>query len=154
MNEKPEPDPRVILKMLQGLRMEEHDPEEFLAVLAEIREMLPPEFRRDPKSLSERTSRVDAWTEEDFAWGAVADAVRSVLAEIEAVADAKRRTLFEKVLDIYYAAEKASHEPENAHLLPHVQKMREAYERGYGHPIPTQEETEARRRREGWKGKG
>jgi len=39
-------------------------------------------------------------------------------------------------MDFYYAAEEASRDPKNAHLIPYVTKMREAYQRDFGRPIP------------------
>ena len=73
-----------------------------------------------------------------------------MLAEVQAVAQAKRQILFENILDLFYAVEEASRDPKNAHLIPHVERMQEAYEKEYGYPIPTKEETEARRR---WAGR-
>jgi len=39
-------------------------------------------------------------------------------------------------LRIYYAAEELARDPANAHLIPHVEAMRRAYEHDYGVPIP------------------
>lgn len=145
-----EEDPKKLLAMVRGLRaMLDPDPEDILAALAEMRTMIPPEFRRAGKDLPETTSRLDGSTEEDLAWDAAQEAVESMLAEVQAVAQAKRQRLFEKILDIYYGAEEASRDPKNAHLIPHLEAMRKAYEKDHGHPIPTKEETEARRR---WRG--
>lgn len=143
-------DPEKILAMLRGLQaMPNPDPEAVLAVLTEIRPLIPPEFRRAGKDLPETTSRLDGSTEEDLVWDAALEALESTMAEVEAVAQAKKQRLFEKVLDIYYAIEEATRDPENAHLIPHLEAMRAAYLRDYGHPIPTKEETEARRKWEG-----
>ena len=143
-------DPEKILAMLRGLQaMPNPDPEAVLAVLTEIRPLIPPEFRRAGKDLPETTSRLDGSTEEDLVWDAALEALESTMAEVEAVAQAKKQRLFEKVLDIYYAIEEATRDPENAQLIPHLEAMRAAYLRDYGHPIPTKEETEARRKWEG-----
>jgi hypothetical protein len=42
-------------------------------------------------------------------------------------------------LEIFYAAEEASQDPANAHLIEQVEEMRAAYEREYGRPIPPKE---------------
>lgn len=145
-----EENPEKLLAMLRGLRaMPNPDPEDILAALTEMRPLIPREYRRAAKDLPETTSRLDGATEEDLVWDAAQEAVESMLAEVEAVVRAERQRLFEKVLDIYYAAEEDSRDPENAHLIPHLEAMREAYEKDYGYPIPTKEETEARRRWEG-----
>lgn len=143
-------DPEKILAMLRGLQaMPNPDPEAVLAVLTEIRPLIPPECRRSAKDIPETTSRLDGTTEEDLVWDAALEALESTMAEVEAVVQAKKQRLFEKVLDIYYAIEEATRDPENAHLIPHLEAMRAAYLRDYGHPIPTKEETEARRKWEG-----
>ena len=117
-----------------------------LAAIAEMRMLIPPEFRLAGKDLPETTPWLDGATEEDFAWDTVQEALESFAAEVHAVAQTKRQRLFEKLLDLYYAAEEAIRDPNYAHLIPHVERMRKAYEKGYGHPMPTKEETEARRK--------
>ena len=146
-----EGDPDKVLAMLRRLQaMPEPDPEAVLAALTEIRPLLPPEFLRATSDIPETTSRLEGSTEEDLVWDASVEALESMLAELEAGVQAKKQRLFEQVLDVYYAIEEATRDPENAHLIPHAEAMRAAYLRDYGHPIPTKEETEARRR---WEGK-
>ena len=141
-----EEDPEKLLAMVRGLRtMKELDPEDLLAALTEMRTMIPPEFRRTAKDLPEPT-RLDGETEEDFLWNAAEEAVDSFHAEVRAVAQARRKQLLERVLDLYYAMEEAARDPQHAELIPQLEVMRAAYLRDYGHPIPTKEETEARRR--------
>ncbi|HYK04607.1 MAG TPA: hypothetical protein VE974_22840 [Thermoanaerobaculia bacterium] len=53
--------------------------------------------------------------------------------------------LFVVQLDIYYAAEELARDPEHVHLVEHVEKMRRSYEAEEGRPIPSKEETLARR---------
>jgi hypothetical protein len=108
--------------------------------------LLPPDFHRAAQDIPETTSRLDGSTEEDLLWDAAQEAVERMLAGVQAGVQARKQRLFEKVLDIYYGAEEASRDPKNAHLIPHLEAMRAAYLRDYGHPIPTKEETEARRR--------
>lgn len=119
--------------------------EAILAQLAKMRERLPVPQRPRPRA-PEKTSRVDARSVEDFEAEAVVEALESLAEDIRAIVDEKREKAFEMALDIYYKTEELSRDPENANLLEHVEKMQEAYERSYGHKIPTREETEARRR--------
>jgi hypothetical protein len=44
--------------------------------------------------------------------------------------------LVDTLLDLFYDLKEAVREPENAHLIEHVEQMRAAYERDYGRPIP------------------
>jgi hypothetical protein len=39
-------------------------------------------------------------------------------------------------LNVYYATEELVKDPANAHLIPHLEAMRKAYEDSYGKPIP------------------
>ena len=144
-----EADPDKLLAMIRGIRMmKDPDPEDILAVLAEIRSQLPPEAFVPRKDTPQRDSRLDSVSEEDFAWDAVQEGMDSLVVEIQRIGQVRRKALLEKVLDIYYGLEEASREPGNEHLLPQLENMRAAYLRDYGHPIPPKEETEARRRGE------
>ena len=42
----------------------------------------------------------------------------------------------EKALEIYYVAEELAKQPENAHLIKHVEEMQRAYQAEFGKPIP------------------
>jgi hypothetical protein len=39
-------------------------------------------------------------------------------------------------MEVYYSAEELARDPANAHIIPHVEAMRAAYEKDFGHPIP------------------
>ena len=121
------------------------DAEGILRTLAEIRRSIPEHYRppapASPKPKSDGRAplldgRMAAWTEEDFEYAAVADGLESLADEIHASVEHARKLAVEKALEIYYAAEELSHDPAHAELIPHVQKMREAYERDFGKPIP------------------
>lgn len=140
-----ETDPNELVPMIRRIRAMK-DPEKALAALAEIRSKLPLDAVGARKPRPELDPRLDGITAEDFAWDAVQEAVESILAEVQSIAQAKRQALLEHILDLYYAMEEASRDPKNAHLIPHVERMRAAYFRDYGHAIPTKEETEKRRR--------
>ncbi len=121
--------------------------EEILAKLADIRSKIPPERLVPVKPRPEKKSRIEARTLEEFEYAAVLEAVEGLAHEVRSSVDAAREQAFEQALDIYYAAEELARDPEHADVAEHVEKMRKAYESSYGHPIPSKEETEARRKR-------
>jgi hypothetical protein len=139
--------PEALLQKLKELQKllppitERPDAEAVLQAVAEMRESLPeiPGGRRSNNTHDGHSLFPDgepAETEEDFEWAAVIDALESLTEDIYAVAEHKEAKLIESLLEVYYAAEEAAHDPANAELLPHLQKMRDAYERDFGEPIP------------------
>ncbi|HEX7152409.1 MAG TPA: hypothetical protein VF618_13055 [Thermoanaerobaculia bacterium] len=123
------------------------DAEAVLATLAKIRKSLPKRAGAEapPVPREEASMRVDAIDEEDFEALAVADALSSLADEVGAIAREAQERLFEKSLDIYYAAEELAKQPEHADMIEQVEAMRKAYEKSYGTPIPSKEETLRRR---------
>jgi hypothetical protein len=112
---------------------------EILDELAKLRERLPEEMRRSrpPKEMSERMSfpaSGDAMA--DFEQQALIDALQSLADDVHAGIEEKRAKMMEKALEIYYVAEELSKQPENAHLLKHVEEMQRAYQSEFGRPIP------------------
>ena len=111
-----------------------------LRKLAEMRRSLPLlDDARPRTAVDGRTTDQDGLpleTEEDFEYAAVMEGVQSLADDVSAIVDAKRARLEEKVLEIYYAAEELARDPEHAHLIPHVERMRAAYEHDHGRPIP------------------
>jgi len=75
-------------------------------------------------------------TAEEFEYAALADALQSLADDVSASVDHAKAKALEAALQIYYTAEELARDPEHAHLIPHVQQMREACEREYGRPIP------------------
>ena len=123
--------------------------EQVLATLAKIRAGMPLDQFPPPKKKKERIeSDIGPQSMEDFEMLTLAEALESLAEDARAVADGANKALLENALNIYYAAEELSHDPEHAELIPQVEDMRRAYESHYGHAIPTKEETERRRRRE------
>ena len=116
------------------------DAELILGQLAAIRKKIPFLSEAAPRQPEDARFRspddLPIETEEDFEWAAVMDGVESFHDDLSAAIEHKKAALVEKVLDIYYATEEAARDPENAHLIEHVEKMRAAYERDYGRPIP------------------
>ena len=107
-----------------------------LRVLTHIRKSVPVIDRDTPRPLEDgRMAPVTGMpmrTAEDFEWAAVLQGIGSLLAEASAVARQKRARVDETALQVYYATEELSHDPQHAHLIPHVERIREAYERDYG----------------------
>jgi cysteinyl-tRNA synthetase len=121
--------------------------EEILTRLAKIREGMPVPQRPRKKRAVETTSRFDARSLEDFEAMAVVEALESMADDVQAVIDEKMERAHEMALDVYYKSVELARDPEHSELVPHVKKMEEAYVRSYGRPIPSKEETEARRRK-------
>jgi hypothetical protein len=121
--------------------------EKILATLAKIRAGMPLDRFPPAKKQEPTESDLGAQSMEDFELLTVAEALESLADDARAVVDGANQALLENALDIYYAAEELSRDPEHSELIPHVENMRSAYESHYGHAIPTKEETERRRRR-------
>lgn len=112
---------------------------EILDELAKLRERLPEEMRR-PRPKKESSERMalpasgDAMA--DFEQQAIIDALQSLADDVHAGIEEKRAKMMEKALEIYYVAEELSKQPENAHLIKHVEEMQRAYQAEFGKPIP------------------
>lgn len=78
-------------------------------------------------------------TAEDFDYASVAEGLQSLADDLGAVLDQKRALLEEQALEIYYTAEELSRDPEHAHLIPLVERMRQAYRSDHGCDIPPRE---------------
>jgi molybdopterin converting factor small subunit len=123
--------------MVKGLNTEE-----VLATLADIRRRMPKASTPRPKKKFEdtATARAVGGTMEDFEDAAMIDALEELTDELGAMLDEKRAKLMEQALEVYYTAEELAKDPAHAELIPHVAKMREAYERDNGKPIPPRPE--------------
>jgi hypothetical protein len=116
------------------------DAEAILRTLAEIRRSIPFPIPPAPRrGNSDGRMPLHGATAEDFAYEAVAEGLQSLADDLQASIDQAHATATEKALEIYYAAEALSRDPAHAELIPHVQRMREAYEREHGKPIPPKE---------------
>lgn len=106
-----------------------------LSRLAEMRKSIP---RLEETSRRPSTDGIleDCRTAEDFEYAAVADALQSMADDLHAAVDKARAEATAAALEIYYKAEELSRDPEHADLIPHVERMREAYERQFGKPVP------------------
>ena len=125
--------------------------EAILGKLAEIRRSIP-HLRQAPRT--ETQSRLDARSVEEFEAAAVVDALETIADDLRATVDEAHSRLYEQSLDVYYAAEELSRDPEHPEVIPHVEAMRAAHQNSYGRPIPSKEETELRRRRKGFPANG
>ncbi len=112
---------------------------EILDELAKLRERLPEEMRR-PRPKKETSERMalpasgDAMA--DFEQAAIIEALQSLADDVHAGIEEKRAKMLEKALEIYYVAEELAKQPENAHLIKHVEEMQRAYQSEFGKPIP------------------
>ncbi|HKS24097.1 MAG TPA: hypothetical protein VJZ76_14935 [Thermoanaerobaculia bacterium] len=111
--------------------------EEVLQLLATIRASVPFELKPRPDKGSAATfEAVDADSIEGFELVTVAEALEDLANELSDAVDGARQKALAEALKIYYAAEELARDPAHAELIPHVQAMREAYERDFGKPIP------------------
>ncbi len=116
------------------------DAELVLSELATLRKKIPFLADGEPRPQEENRSRsvgdLPIETEEDFEWAAVREGVEILHADLVASNERRWDALVEKALDAFYAAEEASRDPANAHLIEYVEQMRAAYEKENGRPIP------------------
>ena len=116
------------------------DAEQMLGVLADMRRKIPFLNEGAPRRAAEdgrtRFDGMPLETAEDFEWAAVVEGIESLADDLSATIERKRAEAMAMAMRIYYAAEEASHDPANAHLIELVEKMRAAYEKHYGRPIP------------------
>lgn len=114
--------------------------EEILRKLAEMRKSIPHIDEARPRTAVDgRMTDLDGLpleTEEDFEYAAVIEGLQSLSADVSAVVEQKRAWLEEQALEIFYKAEELARDPAHADLIPHVERMRAAFESDYGHPIP------------------
>jgi hypothetical protein len=64
------------------------------------------------------------------------DGLEGLADDLGAAIARKEAEAMEMALQVYYAAEELSRDPEHADLIPHVERMRDAYRSSYGRPIP------------------
>jgi hypothetical protein len=75
-------------------------------------------------------------TAEDFEWAALTEGLQTLSDDLTAAVAHKRAALEAKALEIYYKCEELARDPQHADLIPHLERMRAAYERDHGRPIP------------------
>ena len=137
-------DPEAIRRELVAMRREleqsggiPRNVESMLRRLAEMRNSIPGIDEVAPKKRAGGDGRASfAESLEEFDALTLMDALESFADDVSAYIDHRREALLERILQMYYAAEEAARDPANAHLIPHLETMRRAYERDYGHPIP------------------
>jgi hypothetical protein len=114
------------------------DAEAILQMLADVRRSIPYELRPLPQEgKASPIAALDAETMTDFELETVAEGVERLSAELSQALERARAKAVADALRIYYAAEELARDPANAHLIPHVEAMRRAYEHDYGVPIPS-----------------
>lgn len=114
--------------------------EPILRKLAEMRKSIPHLDEARPRRAVDGRMHAEGEfpleTAEDFEYAAVAEGLQSLADDVSAVIGQKRAALEEQALGIFYTAEELARDPEHAHLIPLVERMREAYQRDHGRPIP------------------
>jgi hypothetical protein len=119
------------------------DVEAIINDIATLRARLPKTARAraaapPPEKRGERMAFVPGDDEamEAFEMLALEDTLESLAADVHAIVEEKREALMAKVMEIYYAAEELSKDPEHADLIPQVEQMRAAYRKDFGTEIP------------------
>jgi len=124
--------------MVKGL-----DTAEVLAKLAQIRAVMPkPSKPRPKRDESSRTDRAMGGSIEDFEDAALIDALEDITDELGAALAEKREKMIAQALEVYYTAEDLAKDPAHAELIPHLEKMRQAYLNDFGTPIPPRKKSE------------
>jgi hypothetical protein len=113
------------------------DAEAILQTLTDVRRSIPYELRPcPPDEKTGPTAALDGETVDDFELATVAEGLERLTGELSEALDRAKAKVLADALRIYYAAEELARDPANAHLIPHVEAMRRAYEHDYGVPIP------------------
>jgi hypothetical protein len=86
---------------------------------------------------ADRPATVDSTVSpEDALLQFAADGLEDLAAGMQAIIDRRMEKVYRDALEVYYAAEELARDPAHAHLIPHVEAMRQGHERDYGAPIP------------------
>ena len=114
------------------------DVEGILNTLAAVRKQIPHLADAPPRHATNAAMFPAAGDDamELFEMETLADALESFAGEVSDSVEAAREKALAGALEIYYAAEELSKDPEHAHLIPLVEQMRESYRRDYGTDIP------------------
>jgi len=114
------------------------DVEGILNTLATVRKQIPHLADAPPRDTASAPTLLASDDEamEIFEMETLADALESFAGEVSDSIEAAREKALAGALEIYYAAEELSKDPEHAHLIPLVEQMRESYRRDYGTDIP------------------
>ncbi len=121
------------------------DVEGILETLSSMRQKIPMLARNPAKAkppvedtLADMGAFVAGTPEEmeAFEMETLADALESFADELSESIETAQQKAMEQAMEIYYAAEKLSKEPEHAHLIPYVEEMRKIYRRDFGKDIP------------------
>jgi hypothetical protein len=114
------------------------DVEAILNTLASIRKQIPHLADTPPRDTTNAVPFPAAGDDamELFEMETLADALESFAGEVSDSIETAREKALAGALEVYYAAEELSKDPEHAHLIPLVEQMRESYRRDYGKDIP------------------
>lgn len=107
--------------------------EKILALLTKLRDSFPFELTEMPPEWEGKTA---GDPNDDFELDAVRAGLEQVATELALSLAHIRAQAVADALKVYYVTEELAKDPVNAHLIPHVEAMRRAYENDYGVPIP------------------
>jgi hypothetical protein len=114
------------------------DVEGILNTLASVRQQIPhlaAAPTRDTAGAAKLLASDDD-AMEMFEMETLAGALESFAGELSDAIEAAQEKAMAGALEIYYAAEKLAKDPEHAHLIPYVERMRAIYRRDFGTDIP------------------
>ena len=118
------------------------DVEGILETLSKVRRQIPQLGNTTAKAPLDDTAAMGSFLQggqeatELFEMETLADALESFAGELSASIEASEEKLMADALEVYYAAEALSKDPEHAHLIPYVEEMRAIYRRDFGKEIP------------------
>jgi hypothetical protein len=117
------------------------DAEAILETLAEIRKSVPQKYMPEKPSTPGTDGRagnaiLQPQSLREFDYLAVVDGLESLASDLSEASRIAQEKVLADALHIYYTAEELAKDPEHADLIPHVEKMRQAYLNSYGTPVP------------------
>jgi hypothetical protein len=128
----------ALLRRRQMMTPQKLDAESILQELAAVRRKIP-FLESTPRPVEDGRNTfygMPVQTAEDFEWAAVEEAIEALADDLSATLARKQTVMLERALQVYYATEELSRDPKHADLIEHVEKMRAAYEKDFGKPIP------------------
>jgi hypothetical protein len=93
--------------------------------LAEIRKRMP--FLENTPRRGGDGRLTNCRTAEDFEAEALAEGLQNLADDLSAAFQKKEAEALETALRVYYTAEELARDPANAHIVPHVERMREPF---------------------------
>jgi hypothetical protein len=115
------------------------DAEGILDTLSQIRKSVPKQYLPDkpaPAGEGRAGAALQPQSMREFDYLAVADGLESLASDLSEASRLAQEKVMADAMRVYYTAEEMAKDPQHADLIPHVEKMRQAYLESYGTPIP------------------